>query len=431
MAGEIEEPIRFNFQADLLHSGSISFGRFESESLSWERRSSFSHNRYLEEVEKYSKPGSVTEKKAYFEAHFKRKALLKQSSSESQDGRELATSENDDLHDSQESENGIESKHFACFDESPHSSGRFKYDKETEIQISLTQNVETLCAENNDLSSVDHTITILNHHKLEETHQIVTANVDSVKKEETTEVTLKDTDITLAVSSETKKPKPKLKARATSAQVSRISSKEASNVSAKTKIKDIKGSTMKESLKKSPRPASPITHPGRKTSKSEESSSSFVKAKLPPQNKSIVKEHRSEKPLPGARQTTNRTKQTIHTPSKPHVNQIAAGFTFKSDQRAERRKEEKKAAAEMTHSRKNFNFKATPMPSFYKESVRSSDQNKVMSTTKTPNRPRTATLAPSARKVPSTSTNSSNPRPSSSTALSNRTRLPEPSRRVQ
>ncbi|KAK8659476.1 hypothetical protein V6N13_029677 [Hibiscus sabdariffa] len=49
-----------------------------------ERKSSFSHNRYLEEVEKKcSKPGSVIEKKAYFEAHFRRKALLLQSSSSS------------------------------------------------------------------------------------------------------------------------------------------------------------------------------------------------------------------------------------------------------------------------------------------------------------------------------------------------------------
>ncbi|KAL2344753.1 hypothetical protein Fmac_006038 [Flemingia macrophylla] len=63
-------------QADSIHSGSISFGRFENEPLSWERRSSFSHNRYLEEVEKYSKPGSVIEKKAYFEAHFKKKGIF-------------------------------------------------------------------------------------------------------------------------------------------------------------------------------------------------------------------------------------------------------------------------------------------------------------------------------------------------------------------
>lgn len=56
---------------------SISFGRFLSESLAWEKWSTFSHNRYLEEVKMFSKPGSVAEKKAYFEAHYKRKAAMK------------------------------------------------------------------------------------------------------------------------------------------------------------------------------------------------------------------------------------------------------------------------------------------------------------------------------------------------------------------
>ncbi|CAK9155840.1 unnamed protein product [Ilex paraguariensis] len=58
---------------------SISFGRFVSQSLAWEKWSSFTHNQYLEEVEKYSKPGSVAEKKAYFEAHYRRKAAKKAS----------------------------------------------------------------------------------------------------------------------------------------------------------------------------------------------------------------------------------------------------------------------------------------------------------------------------------------------------------------
>ncbi|KAL2543326.1 TPX2 (targeting protein for Xklp2) protein family [Abeliophyllum distichum] len=54
-------------------STSISFGRFMSESLDWEKWSTFTHNRYLEEVEKYKRPGSVAEKKAYFEARYKRR----------------------------------------------------------------------------------------------------------------------------------------------------------------------------------------------------------------------------------------------------------------------------------------------------------------------------------------------------------------------
>ncbi|KAA0037632.1 protein WVD2-like 7 isoform X1 [Cucumis melo var. makuwa] len=53
-------------------SQSVSFGRFMSESLSWEKWSTFSHNRYVEEAEKFSRPGSVAQKKAFFEAHYKK-----------------------------------------------------------------------------------------------------------------------------------------------------------------------------------------------------------------------------------------------------------------------------------------------------------------------------------------------------------------------
>lgn len=82
------------WQAEHLPTGSISFGRFELETLSWERRSSFSHNRYLEEVEKCSTPGSVTQKRAILEAHFKKKPLLPQSSFESQSLEQCQTTEN-------------------------------------------------------------------------------------------------------------------------------------------------------------------------------------------------------------------------------------------------------------------------------------------------------------------------------------------------
>ncbi|KAJ7974724.1 Protein WVD2-like 7 [Quillaja saponaria] len=56
---------------------SISFGRFTSESLAWEKWSTFSHNRYVEEAERYSRPGSVAQKKAFFEAHYKKIAAQK------------------------------------------------------------------------------------------------------------------------------------------------------------------------------------------------------------------------------------------------------------------------------------------------------------------------------------------------------------------
>ncbi|KAI4314260.1 hypothetical protein L6164_027187 [Bauhinia variegata] len=56
---------------------SVSFGRFENDSLSWEKWSTFSPNKYLEEVERCATPGSVAQKKAYFEAHYKKIAARK------------------------------------------------------------------------------------------------------------------------------------------------------------------------------------------------------------------------------------------------------------------------------------------------------------------------------------------------------------------
>ncbi|PHT61114.1 hypothetical protein T459_35037 [Capsicum annuum] len=104
-------------KADSWQSGSISFSRFENDALCWERRSSFTHNRYLEEVEKYFKPGSVTEKKTYFEELFRRRALLSQSSSDCQDGADSQASndgsENTDYEGDFEHVNEI--GHSACF----------------------------------------------------------------------------------------------------------------------------------------------------------------------------------------------------------------------------------------------------------------------------------------------------------------------------
>ncbi|XP_061337236.1 protein WVD2-like 7 [Gastrolobium bilobum] len=88
---------------------SISFGRFMSESLAWEKWSSFSHNRYVEEAERFSRPGSVAQKKAFFEAHYKKlaaqkAALLEQANNASQNnatGQENVGVIDNIMHDSQ------------------------------------------------------------------------------------------------------------------------------------------------------------------------------------------------------------------------------------------------------------------------------------------------------------------------------------------
>ncbi|KAL1211268.1 Protein WVD2-like 7 [Cardamine amara subsp. amara] len=62
---------------------SVSFGRFMSEKLDWEKWSAFStQNRYVAEAERYSRPGSVAQKKAFFEAHYKKLAAARKAAAE-------------------------------------------------------------------------------------------------------------------------------------------------------------------------------------------------------------------------------------------------------------------------------------------------------------------------------------------------------------
>ncbi|XP_011098807.1 protein WVD2-like 7 isoform X2 [Sesamum indicum] len=72
-------PNESTLQGNPMHAlgDSISFGRFMTESLSWEKWSTFSHKKYVEEAERYAQPGSVAQKKAFFEAHYKRIAARK------------------------------------------------------------------------------------------------------------------------------------------------------------------------------------------------------------------------------------------------------------------------------------------------------------------------------------------------------------------
>lgn len=92
--------------------------------MSWERRSSFSHNKYLEEVEKCSTPGSVVQKKAYFEAHFKKKGLLYPASPGSlyavgNNATENGSHDHPDHIEDWENDDDGDENHFSHFDETP------------------------------------------------------------------------------------------------------------------------------------------------------------------------------------------------------------------------------------------------------------------------------------------------------------------------
>ncbi|PON53756.1 TPX2, C-terminal [Trema orientale] len=140
---------------------SVSFGRFENDSLSWEKWSAFSPNKYLEEVEKCATPGSVAQKKAYFEAHYKkiaaRKAeLLEQEKqaqndsmrSEDPNGRDLIS--NTFTHDAEfdESEDPIPAEEFkqeaSLTDEIIHTNG---VDLKEKVEVVTSQECENSVVE--------------------------------------------------------------------------------------------------------------------------------------------------------------------------------------------------------------------------------------------------------------------------------------------
>ncbi|KAH8500648.1 hypothetical protein H0E87_015760 [Populus deltoides] len=448
MAADFQESFSssISFQADSLHS-SISFGRFESEDLPWERRSSFSHNRYLEEVEKCSKPGSVIEKKAYFEAHFKKKGILLPGSFDGLNGRGCQNGENDgyenlgqgeedyildgscnyfhseddDLlenvgfngfhngNDGGEFEYVHDENHHAHFDESPVGS---EYHGECEVIGCQKEDPVVLPSESRLEAAVDDADVLVKgvdeDVKPEEVHQIETmrdelllnndkqemgmkynleanaANVD----ESSTEIdlspkcgTTKDLDNTTAghrqklspksrASDESKSTKPRMKSLINGSQVQKILDNVTKTAARNQNIRERETPQRAKSEKQSSRTATPtrrVLH----RAKNEENSESG-NSRIHPVNKSEkeprVKKFespssRSKRVEPIAHLSTNRTKQNASS-INPDTRPSASTFSFKSDERAERRKEEK-TEAEIKQFRKSLNFKAAPMPSFY------------------------------------------------------------------
>ncbi|XP_017227288.1 protein WVD2-like 7 isoform X1 [Daucus carota subsp. sativus] len=446
MAGsKIEDPFQLSFKADSWHSGSISFGRFETESLSWERKSSFSHNRYLEEVEKYSKPGSVSEKKAYFEAHYRKKALLRQRLSESQNGSEyqdveIEGSENMD-HGEDFDNSDAEIQQFTHSEESPdgweyggecavsshEGEGKGVLYSENEILIAMSSgdavNItrESVKTGHENLIQVSQTEVEISPHINDE------SSVKQDPEDEMLQVCLTSTAVGSSLSSQTDKRDDNISSKQVSsskgttavetklarrglkhhAQQGIISGGAPKRTEKKLSRSEKGGPPILKTEKKSLQTAVPSKCLIRKFPKSEHLCRSKAKTNL--ENGSSEKEARttkvagsqssgSEQAVRSGHQMEYRSNQSLSS-RKEGVKQFSSGFNFKSDQRADKRKEyfnkleeqmhakeaeinqiqartQEKTDAEIKQLRKSLNFRATPMPSFYHGAVSDTDRNK-------------------------------------------------------
>ncbi|XP_024197379.1 protein WVD2-like 7 isoform X3 [Rosa chinensis] len=433
MAGEIEEPFCFSFQPKSIHSGSISFGRFENEGLSWERRSAFSHNRYVEEVEKCMKPGSVIERKAYFEAHFK-KGLPRPNLAECYRGTCYQVGEND----VSESDDAYREE---CELENEGSSYAESDDQRSEGSVYLGDFEVTECEKEEDTelpSSDPQRAPALNHIAIlvdgavedvnfEEAHQPEKGCAKSTSIVEELERDANENHNGDAVNAEEPPKSVDICSNTEPAECvdktivesgKSTSSKVQRNISAKgSGIYPIENSNtgQRERTRRTGKEKLPLKtamptnkHSVRRTPKLEDS----MKGKSLNESKSVKESSLKKlgelqpsafKPESRGRQMTNRVSNGANL-TKSDARSSVTTFKFKSSERAEKRKEffmkleekmhakedemnkvqarkQERIEAETKQFRKALNFKAAPMPSFYNvASASRPDGSKIFST---------------------------------------------------
>ncbi|GFP90833.1 protein wvd2-like 1 [Phtheirospermum japonicum] len=279
---------------------------------------------YLEEVEKCSKPGSVIEKKAYFEAHFRKKGILRLSSPESPN--EYQTSENHIIE-----KTGYD-------DESNHTDAVYNGTSTCEAQFELSCDV------------TDNADCISDHAKVGSFSEIeMKGNLDGEKSNmDTCHVS----SVTICPFSDD---------RATEGNSDATSPISQRGSSSKEKIQSRVDITKPRSAPQVSAAQSKIYISNKSSKVSEEKNNKTVN--------NVLIRSKAEKKISLA---DAKGKQQMHkTPKNELDTKLEEKMHAKEAKMHQlQSKTQHKTEAEMKQLRKSLNFKATPLPSFYRDSDR-------------------------------------------------------------
>ncbi|CAA0328694.1 unnamed protein product [Arabidopsis thaliana] len=418
MAGEIQDSFSLSFQGNSIHSGSISFGRFEKEGLSWEKRSSFSHNRYLEEVDKCSKPGSVTEMKAHFEAHFKKKGIrfpaslesqtwgVHQTSNEPDDEAVHATESFEDYRsDGSFSEDTSQSNSVCNYSHEQEKCGQGKSQCEFDEESDHCVSYDEILVNSDEVIELDEEEGGGDHGRVADLVECENLGPPEMPQE----IVIQDSALVEEAGSKldehaSKKPSNSMETPSSSVNVKPIIPNDVRVTKASTKGHDV-----------TPKAASRRTKGSSLSSNSKTNVDAKSQKELRPKKTIESQPKSSKKTETRPPIATNRCK-TSTTSSKLEMSTGSTSFRFKCSERAEKRKEfymkleekihakktetnqvqaktQQKAEAEIKQFRKSLNFKATPMPSFYNIGTRPVSHNKTEPSKVAQSRSRPATSA--------------------------------------
>jgi Ca2+-dependent lipid-binding protein len=113
-----------------------------TESLAWEKWSNFSHNSYVEEAERFSKPGSVAQKKAFFEAHYKKLAAQKAAAAALLEEQNNAAAQNNVIDNNENNDSQKSSKYEVVVKEKQVDAKVLSHDLDSNVETCIASESE-------------------------------------------------------------------------------------------------------------------------------------------------------------------------------------------------------------------------------------------------------------------------------------------------